>query len=315
MSSDLAIGVDIGGTKIAFVLVDNNGKVLGTHQVATGASDGVTAVVERIAQGVRLLLNQAGRPVAGVGMGSPGLIDPVSGVVHDAVNLGWKDVPLCKLVQEHLGGAIPVFLQKDTNAGALGELYFGAAQGCRDFVYIAVGTGLGMGAVVNGQLVVGAHFYATDIGHLVGVPKGRACACGQQGCIERYIAGPGLVAAVHEYRARYPQSGLAQIAEPTTADILEAARAGDPLARAVMDEAGEWLGVTLAYCGAMLNPALFVVGGGLGMAAADLLLERAEETFHQRVLPPIYEKSPVVRGQVTSSAIGAACLAWYGNQV
>jgi glucokinase len=310
-----AIGVDIGGTKIAFALVRDDGQVTATHQLATGAADGVGAVIDRIAQGVEVLLARAGGPVDGIGMGCPGLVNPTDGIVHAAVNLHWVDVLLCAELRRRLSVDVPLVLHKDTNAGALGELYFGAARGCRDFVYIAIGTGLGAGAVTGGQLILGANYFATDIGHISLDPEGRLCSCGLHGCIERYLSGLGLAAGVREHRGRYPQSSLAQVEEPATSAILDAARDGDPLAGLVIQEAGEWLGKMLAYCGVMLNPALVVIGGGLGHAMLDLIQARAEHEFHRRVLKPIYEHVRIVPSQIASSAVGAASLVWHAEAV
>lgn len=311
MGKRLAIGVDIGGTKLAFVLIDEQGSVLATHHMLTGVADGSEAVLDRIAQGIRILLERAEQPVAGIGIGSPGHVDPIAGTVRGAVNLGWVDVSLCAAIRQRLPRDLPIWLQKDTNAAVLGEMYYGAARGFKDVVLIAIGTGLGVGAVVAGQVIIGANHFATDIGHLAIDPAGRQCACGLRGCTEMYVSGVGLLAGVREYRVRYPQSPLAHVDDLSTATILQAARDGDALARIVVDEAAEWLGIILTQCGVMLNPALFVVGGGLGLAAADLLLERAEREFRRRVQPPIYEKSQIVLSQITASAIGAACLVWH----
>ncbi len=310
MADQLAIGVDLGGTKIAFVLIDEQGTVVLSSQLPTRPEEGENAVLDRIAQGIAALLGEAGRPVAGIGIGSPGWINLNTGVVVGAVNLRWRNVPLVEGVRQRLAVDLPIWIQKDTNAGALGEMFFGAARGCTDFVYIAIGTGLGLGAVVNGQLIIGSNFYATDIGHLALNPQGRQCACGLRGCVEMYVSGVGLLAGVREHQAAYPQSPLAQREDVTTVEILQQARGGDPLGRRVIDEAADWLGLALIYSGMLLNPALFVIGGGLGHAAWDLLIERAEREFRQRTLFPVHQKARIVRGEITVSAVGAACLVW-----
>ena len=310
MGNRLAIGVDLGGTKIAFALIDEAGTTIETHQMLTNVADGPDAVMDRIAEGIQLSLEAAKQPVAGIGIGSPGHIDPNTGVVRFATNLGWAEVPLVKDVRARLPIDLPIFLQKDTNAAVLGEMYYGAARGCKDVVLIAIGTGLGVGAVVDGRIILGANTYATDIGHLTLDLSGRLCACGLHGCIETYVSGNGLLAGVREHRADYPQSPLTGEDVPSTAAILQAARAGDPLGQLVMGEAADWLGKIFIVCGAVLNPARFVVGGGLGLAAADLLLERAERVFRGNVHRPLYEKIQIVRSEITASAIGAACLVW-----
>ncbi len=310
MGDRLAVGVDLGGTKIAFVLIDEQGSVLANYHLPTGVPEGPAAVLDRIAQGIRFLLEKAGQPVAGIGMGSPGHLNPVAGVVHNAVNLAWRDVPLCAEVRQRLGIDLPIWLQKDTNAAVLGEMYYGAARGFKDIVLVAVGTGLGVGVVVDGHLLMGTTNYATDVGHLSLDPAGRQCSCGLRGCTEMYVSGKGLLAGVREHRAEYPHSPLARSAEPSTAEILQAARTGDPLARVVLDEAADWLAKIFICCGVILNPALIVVGGGLGLAAADLLMERAEREFRRNVQPDISNNVRIVQSQITVSAVGAACLVW-----
>jgi glucokinase len=181
-----------------------------------------------------LLLQKAHAQVAGIGIGCLDTWTPAAW--SNAVNLGWREVALRAGVQERIAADAPIWIAKDANASALGELYFGAARGRQDFVYAAVGTGLGGGAVVGGELVIGAGSYAMEIGHMPLDRAGRPCDCGQRGCPEMYASGKGLLAGVKEYMAQYPGSILARDGELTTAAILEAARRGDPLAVRVVEE-------------------------------------------------------------------------------
>jgi glucokinase len=312
MSDQSAIGVDIGGTKIAFALVDKQGRVLAEHRLPTLAEEGAEAVFGRVAQGIHHLLKQANREIAGVGIGSPGQINPTTGVVHNATNLFWRDAPLLAGVRERLDCDLPLWLEKDANAGALGEMYFGAAQGCRDFVYLALGTGLGGGAVVDGELVQGSQHGAMEIGHMPFGSGDRLCRCGMRGCPEMYTSGVGLLAGVRERLPDYPDGPLASVNELTTEAILDAAHASDALALIVMNEAVEWLVGVMIACRGILNPALFVVGGGLGHAGAEWFVKGAQQQLHRRLTPDIHQNIQVVPSQVASSAIGAACLVWHG---
>jgi len=313
MADQLAIGVDIGGTKIAFALVNRRGEVLATHRLPTLPSEGAEAVFDRVAQGVHHLLAQADEPVAGIGIGCPGHIDPRIGVVYHATNLGWREVPLKAGVQARLPNSLPVWVLKDANAGALGEMYFGAAQGYNDFVYLALGTGLGGGAVVGGNLVEGGDFNGMEIGHMPFTPTGRRCACGMYGCPEMYVSGNGVLAGVREHLPEYPDSVLASLGDQlTTTAILDAAREGDQLALAVMDETAWWLcSVMICHIG-ILNPSIFVIGGGLGHAAAEFLIPAAQKALRERTQGGVYAEVPMVLSQVTSSAVGAACQVWFG---
>jgi glucokinase len=311
MTDSLAVGVDLGGTKIAFALVDRQGAVLKMRRTPTLPGEGPAAVLERIAAGIRGLLDEAGRPVDGVGIGSPGHLDPVEGVVHNAVNLGWHGVRVTDELRQRLPPGLPLFLQRDTNAAAVGEMLFGATRGARDFVYLAAGTGLGGAAVVGGRLITGAWNNAMEVGHLSLDPDGRLCGCGTRGCAETVVSGLGLLAGVRERGAEFPASPLVTTPGPTTQAILAAAERDDPLALAVLDDAGRALGTVMAACVCLFNPALIVIGGGLGRAAARWLLPVADREMRRRVYPPAVEGLRVTESRITISAIGAACLVWY----
>jgi glucokinase len=314
MVDQLAIGVDIGGTKIAFALVNREGKVLASHRLPTLPSEGADAVFDRVAEGVHYLLDQTDQPVGGVGIGCPGHLNPHTGVIHNATNLAWRDVPLKAGVQARLSRDLPVWVLKDANAGALGEMYFGAARGCTDFVYIALGTGLGGGAVVDGNLVQGGVFAAMEIGHMPFIQTGRLCACGMYGCPEMYVSGNGILAGAREHLPKYSDSVLASLGDGlTTSAILDAARASDPLALAVMEETGWWLCSVMICLMGILNPSVFVIGGGMGHAAAEFIIPVARKALRERTMPAIYPPDiPMLESQVTSSAVGAACQVWFG---
>lgn len=307
MQQDIAIGVDIGGTKIAFAAVDRDGNILASYTESTLSQEGVDAVIGRIAKGIRQV--SAGLQVVGVGIGCPGPV--VDGVSLNAVNLGWRNVPLVALVREQIASETPVWAENDVNAGAIAEGVFGAARGVRDFVFLAIGTGLGGGAVAEGRLINGVIGAAMEVGHMSLDPNGRACNCGNHGCVEMYCSGKGLLAGANAYLPEYPNSVLANT-EFHTREIIDAARAGDPLAARVLNDAANALGVTMAWCVMVLNPALVVTGGGLAAAADDLLFEQAQAVMRARLLPELAQRTQVARSQVESSALGAAALVWHG---
>ncbi len=311
----LSIGVDIGGTKIAFALVDEQGHVLATHRLPTQPAEGINSILDHITTGIQLLQAKASGAVEGIGIGAPGQVIPSTGTIYNAVNLGWKDVPIRDELAKRLTDSVPIWVHKDANAAAFGEMYFGAARGYKDCVLIAIGTGLGGGCIVGGEIVSGANSSAMEIGHISLDPNGRLCSCGMRGCPEQYVSGIGLLAGFKEHRHEFPDNVLAQKENTSTQAILEAAHAGDPFALAVTDEAARWLGITMAYCATALNPALFVIGGGLGHAAFDLLLDGAERELRSRPLLAAHEKLRIVEAQVESSAVGAACLVWHALKV
>ncbi len=314
MADSLALGVDIGGTKVACALVDSAGHVLAEHRVPTNPDGGTDALLDRIAAAIQHRLDGAPGQVVGVGIGCPGHVDPTTGIVRNAVNLGWLNVPLRYALESRLPDCPPIHVHNDAKAAALGEMIFGAARDCRDFVYIAIGTGLGMGAVVDGRLLNGSNFFASEMGHLMLDPDGRRAETGLHGSPDLYISGNGLLAGWHEHAPNFPDSPLAQMDMPTTETILSAAEQADPLALTIMGEARRYLRTTLLNCIGMLNPALFVLAGGLGHAAADYWLDGLEDDLRRSTLPPAHEHLRVTLSQVTSSAVGAASLVWYNRQ-
>src|SRR5690606_5577930 len=182
----LAIGVDIGGANIAFALIARQGTLLADDRLPTLPAEGQEAVFARVAEGIHVLLEQTSQPIAGIGIGCPGHLNPNSGIIHNATNLAWVEVPLKAGVQARLKRVLPIWVLKDANASALGEMYYGAARGLQDFVYIALGTGLGGGAVIGGNLIQGGDFAALEIGHMPFAATKRLCACGMYGCPEMY---------------------------------------------------------------------------------------------------------------------------------
>lgn len=311
MSEQLAIGVDIGGTKIAFGLVDETGQLHASYRLPTAPEDGAEAVIGRILEGIEHVLAQASLPVLGIGMGSPGQINPHTGVVYLATNLAWHDVELVAGVRQRLSRNIPVLLNNDANTTALGEMLFGAARGCADFIMLTVGTGLGGSAISGGQLILGGKFGAMEVGHITVIPNGRLCKCGAYGCPEMFASGTGMLAGLQEHLPHYPFSVLAQQPSPTTSDILTAARAGDPLGSLLVDEIVTGLLAVIVPVVGLLDPSRIIVGGGLGLAAWDMLGERLTARLHDALLPSVFSDVPVFKAEVESSAVGAASLVWH----
>lgn len=311
MSEQVAIGVDIGGTKIAFALVSRAGEALLTYRLSTPVSKGPDAVFVQVVKGVLHLIDQTEHEVVGIGIGSPGHLNPKTGIVHNATNLYWNEIALIAGVRKALPLDIPLWLQKDANAALLAEVLFGAAQGYRDVVLLTIGTGLGGGALVEGMLVNGADNSGMEIGHMPLNPNGRMCNCGMRGCPETLVSGVGLLAGVKAYLSAYPASMLASVDPITTESIIEAFAKGDPLAVRVMEEATDELASVMIACMGILNPALFVIGGGLGHAVYDYFSTRTKEKLQIRTRREIHQRVPIVESQVRHSAIGPACLVWH----
>jgi glucokinase len=310
MTESLALGLDIGGTKVAFALVDEQGNLQQSSHLATDTQN-APLFLDRIASEIENYLTSY-PSIEGIGIGCPGYIDSVNGVVQNAVNLNWYNMPLRDELSKRLSRSLPIYVANDGTALALGEMIFGATRNCPDFVHIAIGTGLGGSAFLKGEPVVGANNYGFEIGHVVRRLHGRLCNCGLHGCTEMYLSGRGLLASLKEHLPSFPNTRLK--AESTTADILQAARDRDALGLHIMDESAEALAELLSYIITIVNPAKIVIGGGMGLAALDFYLEGMKERFKPRLLAPNYQHIEIVPSTISSSAVGSASLVWYSRK-
>jgi glucokinase len=276
----LTIGVDIGGTKVAGGVVDSEGRIIEKVKRSTpSASPAETAQV--IVEVVRTL--QSYHQVEAVGLGAAGFIDEERGSVLFAPNLAWRDEPVRQKVADLVG--LPVVVENDANASAWAELKFGAARGQQHVVLIAVGTGIGAGLVLGGELYRGGFGIAGEPGHYRVVPDGRLCGCGNRGCWEQYCSGSALEYEARDFARRTPggavrllQLGGGGLDGIGGQQITQAAREGDPGALRCFDIVGGWLGQGLADLAAILDPGCFVIGGGVS-EAGELLLAPARAAF------------------------------------
>ena len=308
----LSIGIDLGATKIAGALVSSTGHILEDREVPTHPAEGPTAVIGRIGLLVNQLADEANHsstPLIGAGIGTPGCVDIIRGVVSNAINLAWQEVRLVEELRSYLP-ELPIWIGKDADANALGEYYFGAARGCTDFVYISIGSGLGCGIFSGGRLLTGSSGYAGELGHLSLDPDGLPCACGRHGCAETILSGPGLVALFKRMSASNRVSDQTDIEETTPKQILNKAQRNDKLSVAVLAEFGRHLGTVIAICTSLLNPEMIVVGGGLGQAAFNWIILAARQELARLVLP-IHAFPRIAPSLQKTSALGAASLGWY----
>jgi glucokinase len=272
--SGWVVGIDLGATKTALGLVDPHDRIVAYRRIATQTEDGPQAVVERIAQSVAELEGELpkGEQVAALGICSPGPIDHHAGMIVDPPNMpGLHNSPLRRMLAERLN--LPVRLEHDAKASALGEFHYGAGRGERSMVFIVVGTGVGAAIIIDGQLYRGAHNSAGEVGHITLDREGELCPCGSRGCVEIYASGPWL--ARRYGRALEPGGRGREREEPITGELVaRLAAQGDPLAGKIMTEAGEALGVAIASMAMILDIELYVVGSSVAKAG-DLLLEPA----------------------------------------
>jgi glucokinase len=309
----LAIGVDIGGTKVAAGVVDQDGRILARLRRDTPAHDpGKTEDV--IADCIRELA--AEHEVDAAGLGAAGFVDAARSTVLFAPNLAWRNEPLRAAIEQRTG--LPVVVENDANAAAWGETRFGAGHGQPFTVTLTVGTGLGGGVVLGGELIRGAFGAAAEVGHINVVSDGRPCGCGNLGCWEQYASGRALVTEARERAARSPGSAslLLELANGqadaiTGPMVTMGAAAGDPVALQSFRAVGLWLGHGMADLAAILDPRVFIIGGGVS-EAGELLVGPAREAFQGRLTARGHRPVAAVRmAQLGQDAglIGAADLA------
>jgi glucokinase len=314
--TQLAIGIDIGGTKVAGGLVDEEGQILERMRRDTPHRSTSPAVVEdTIVEVVDELLGRAGgAEIVGVGIGAAGFVAADRATVVFAPHLSWRQEPLRDALAARVPG--PVTVDNDANAAAWAEYRFGAARGESHLMMITLGTGIGGGIVVNGRVERGRHGMAGEYGHMQVVPNGVRCECGNRGCWEQYASGNALVREARALLlARSPiveelKAYVGDVDNLTGPAITESAHRGDAAAVELIREIGEWLGLGIANLAAAFDPGTFVVGGGVS-AAGELLLGPAREAFRRQLTGRGYRpEARIVAAQLGSEAglIGAADL-------
>jgi len=316
MTAALTIGVDIGGTKVAAGVVDDDGNVL-AHEQAPTPSTSAEQVLEVVAAVVEsLLATSAGRGVEAVGVGAAGLIDDQRSTVVFAPNLAWRHEPIRDRLAKRL--SLPVVVENDGNAAAWAEHRFGAGRGFANMACLTIGTGIGGGLIIDGRLRRGAAGFGGEFGHIRVVPDGRRCGCGNRGCWEQYCSGRALVREAQHLALVDPAAAevMLELADDeieniTGQVITRAARRGDTAALGCFEQVGGWLGWGIVGLAAILDSARFVVGGGV-IDAGDLLLDPARRVFADHLLGRSYRDAPeIVAASLgpTAGLVGAADLA------
>jgi glucokinase len=305
-------GIDLGGTKILSVCVDRDLRILAQDYRETGADDGPDAVIERMVDSMRAAVGS--RRLLAVGVSTPGPTDPTRGIVTTPPNLpGWRDVPLASAISERLG--VPAWIENDANAAALAEHRLGAGSEAKHVILVALGTGIGGGLVLNGQLYRGASGAAGEIGHMQLDPDGRQCGCGRRGCLEALASGWALGARAAEIVALEPDGILARLVqdsgeEPDAKRLEDAAAAGDKSAQAAIHDAGTYLGAGLVNIVNIFDPEVIVIGGGL-RRLGEPYLGHAIEIMKSEAFPQNVRDVQVVEAALgdEAPALGVAILA------
>jgi len=316
-ADNLILAVDLGGSKILTAVVKSRGEILSSDESTTPATEGREVVIQSISDSAHSALGQASctiSEISAIGIGAPGISNPEAGILFTSPNLpGWRNVLLRDIIQNKLG--IKAFLINDANAAALGEFYFGAARGVRNFIYITLSTGIGGGIVIDGKIYGGAIGTAGEVGHMTINDKGPICNCGNRGCWETLASGTALAReAKHRIKEGARTSILKYVdgdSEKVTAQIIHsAAEQGDRLAKDLIARTGYYVGVGLANLINIFNPELIVIGGGLSNIG-DMLLKPAFKTAGERAYKEAFQAVRFASAELgrNSGVLGAAAFA------
>lgn len=307
------VGVDLGGTTTKLAFLTTSGELLKKWEIPTDNSDEGRNITGNIAKAINEKLASLGENknrLIGIGMGAPGPVDYENGVILNVVNLGWKEnYPLKE--QLEVTTALPAAIENDANCAALGEMWKGAGGGAKDLVCVTLGTGVGGGVIIGGNIVQGCNGAAGEIGHITAVPNGGApCNCGKNGCLETVASATGIVRlATKEILKGELAEKQAANGKITAKDVFDSARNGDQMAVKVLDEVTFHLGLVLANIGNTLNPQKIVIGGGVSKAG-DILLNSVKQQFNQFAFSSVKKSTELALATLGNDAgvIGAAWL-------
>lgn len=311
------IGVDLGGTNTVFGIVNQRGEILYDNSIRTQSYPTAEEFVDAGLAALRPIIEKVGgiENIKAMGIGAPNGNYYTNSIEH-APNLPWKGiVPLGNMFSEALG--IPVAVTNDANAAAMGEMIYGVARGMKNFIVITLGTGVGSGIVINGQLVYGHDGFAGELGHVTMVrgDEGRLCGCGRKGCLETYCSATGVARTAREMLTKTDRPSLLRdldIDKIESLDVSIAAGKGDELAKEIFNYTGEMLGVACADFTAFSSPEAYIFFGGL-CKAGDLIMKPIEESYNRHVMPVFRGKAKfLVSGLMSMNAavLGASALGW-----
>ena len=314
---EVAIGIDIGGTNSVYGIVDREGKCLAESTIRTDKYDDVKDYVKELSSAIKELISAFPKEsslkldVKGIGIGAPNG-NYFRGTVEFAPNLRWKDIiHFADLFKEHF--EYPVILTNDANAAAIGEMIYGAAKGMKDFIVVTLGTGLGSGFVVNGEMIYGHDGFAGELGHTIAVHDGRPCGCGRNGCLEQYASATGIVKTVNEFLRKTSAPSLLRGEDTITSKKIHTATiAGDKLALEAFDYTARILGRSLADVVAITSPEAIILFGGLALAG-DYIFVPAKKYLEEYVLNIFKNKVKLLPSQIAganAAVLGSSALVW-----
>ena len=316
MTKPYVIGIDMGGTNTAFGIVDARGNVIAGNSIKTAKHSKIEDYIDELYTEITRLIedNDAQDKIQGIGIGAPNA-NYFTGIIEDGVNLPWPTpIPLAELVSKKFG--IPAVITNDANAAAIGEMTYGVARGLKDFIMITLGTGVGSGIVINGQMVYGHDGFAGELGHVIMKRNnGRTCGCGRTGCLEAYCSATGVARTAREFLDIRKEDSLLRnlpIEEITSKDVYDAAIAGDKIAKDIFEYTGDILGQALADFVTFSSPEAFVLFGGL-TKSGDLIMKPVKESLDKNILGCYKGKVKVLVSELKESdaaILGASALGW-----
>ena len=315
MDKPYAIGIDIGGTNTVFGIVDKRGHIVNQGSIKTAQYKEVNEYVDNLAIAVQSVIDQVGGidTIKGIGVGAPNG-NFFTGCIEFAPNLPWKGViPLAQMLTDKLN--VPVALTNDANAAAIGEMTYGAARGMKDFIVITLGTGVGSGIVVNGQLVYGNDGFAGELGHTTIRRDGRLCGCGRKGCLETYSSATGVARSAREFLSNRSDTSLLRNLNPeeiTSKDVYDAAIQGDIIAIEIFEYTGQLLGEAFADFVAFSSPEAIILFGGL-TKSGKLIFDPIRMHMEKNLLNIYQNKVKLMMSELEESdaaVLGASALGW-----
>ena len=316
MEKPYVVGIDIGGTNTVFGIVDARGTIIASSSIKTGAYEDVNDYVDEVCKNLLPLIiaNGGVDKIKGIGIGAPNG-NYYSGTIEFAPNLPWKGViPLAAMFEERLG--IPTALTNDANAAGIGEMTYGAARGMKDFIMITLGTGVGSGIVINGQMVYGHDGFAGELGHtIIRRENGRLCGCGRHGCLETYCSATGVARSAREFLTKSTEPSLLRdipAENINSRDVYDAAVKGDKIAQDIFEFTGTILGEASADFIAFSSPEAIVLFGGLAKAG-DYIFKPIQKAIDDNVLNIYKGKTKLLASELKDSdaaVLGASALGW-----
>lgn len=312
MSEQIYVGVDLGGTTIKVGICNQAGQLIQTYEGPTETDKGVDTIIDNIEKYVRHIVEQSPYSwdqLAGVGAGVAGFTNVREGVIILAPNVGFRDVPIRSILEKRIDK--PIKIDNDANVAALGEAWSGAGRGIENCVCYTLGTGVGGGIIINGKIYQGSSGLAGELGHISVVPDLEAiqCGCGKMGCLETVSSATGIIRMAKDAVERGDRTSLSMVEHIAAKEVFDAAKAGDEVASRIVNRAAFYLGKSMAAVAAILNPEVFIIGGGVSKAG-DILFNEIREVFAKLAPEPLQRGVSILPAELGNDAgiVGAAGL-------